>query len=249
MNGDVRVRRLHTVVTCAALAMFAWLTLRHAGESAFLEDQVDQLQNFESLLRLRPEGLWGAIMSGTVPPARALGPLGAIAFGAPLSLGLGIDAVHIETSLLIAIATAVCFVALSRIDVIVAWLWLAVFAATGVVWWNAAMLWSNTLLLPVGLTIATLAASCLRTPNRATFGWLAVVVLYALQLHLVSVVALPIVAIVGAVTYRAARPVTRIHAWAIAVAAVQRNRRGRVRTTGERTGGRPVHGGEPRAGG
>ena len=79
---------------------------------------------------------------------------------------------------------------------------------------------SNTLLLPVGLTIATLAASCLRTPNRATFGWLAVVVLYALQLHLVSVVALPIVAIVGAVTYRAARPVTRIHAWAIAVAAV-----------------------------
>ena len=220
MNGDVRVRRLHTVVTCAALAMFAWLTLRHAGESAFLEDQVDQLQNFESLLRLRPEGLWGAIMSGTVPPARALGPLGAIAFGAPVSLGLGIDAVHIETSLLIAMATAVCFAALSRIDVIVAWLWLAVFAATGVVWWNAAMLWSNALLLPAGLTIATLAVSCLRTPNRATFGWLAVAVLYALQLHLVSVVALPIVAIVGAVTYRAATPVTRIHAWAIAVAAV-----------------------------
>src|SRR4030095_1128881 len=101
--------------------MFAWLTTRHVGEAAFLEDQVDQLQNFESLLTLRPEGLWGAIMSGTVPPARALpalGPLGAIAFGVPVSLGLGVDAVHLETSLLIAMATAVCFVMLSRIDVV-----------------------------------------------------------------------------------------------------------------------------------
>jgi hypothetical protein len=200
--------------------MFAWLTLRHAGESAFLEDQVDQLQNFESLLRLRPEGLWGAIMSGTEPPARALGPLGAIAFGVPVGLGLGIDAVHVETSLLIAIATTLCFLALSRIDVIVGWLWLAVFSATSVVWWNAAMLWSNTLLLPVGLTIATLAVSCLHTPSRAMLGWLTVALLYALQLHLVAVVALPIVAIVGAVTFRAARPAGRMQTWAIASAAV-----------------------------
>jgi hypothetical protein len=29
---------LHTVVTCAALLMFAWLTVRHVGESVFLED-------------------------------------------------------------------------------------------------------------------------------------------------------------------------------------------------------------------
>jgi hypothetical protein len=35
--------------------MFAWLTTRHVGESAFLEDHVDQRQNFESLLTpLRP---------------------------------------------------------------------------------------------------------------------------------------------------------------------------------------------------
>lgn len=220
MSSDVRVRRLHTVMTWAALAMFAWLTLRHVGESAFLEDQVDQLQNFESLLRLRPEGLWGAIMSGTVPPARTLGPLGAIAFGAPVALGLGVDAVHVETSLLIAIATALCFFAFSRIDAIVGWLWLAVFSATSVVWWNAAMLWSNTLLLPLGLSIAALAASSLRDPRRATLGWLGVAVLYALQLHLVAVVALPIVAIVGAVTFRAARPVGRIQAWAGVAAAV-----------------------------
>lgn len=219
-EADVRVRRLHTVVTCAALVMFAWLTTRHVGEAAFLEDQVDQLQNFESLLRLRPEGLWGAIMSGTLPPARALGPLGAIAFGIPVSLGLGVNAVHVETSLLIAVATAVCFVALSRIDVIFAWLWLAVFSTTNVVWWNAAMLWSNTLLLPLGLTIAALAASCLRDPSRATLGWLAVAALYALQLHLVAVVALPIVAMVAVVTFRAARPVRGVHALAIVAAAV-----------------------------
>jgi len=214
------VERWHTVVTCAALAMFAWLAIRHVGESAFLEDQVDQLQNFESLLRLRPEGLWGAIMSGTVPPARALGPLGAIGFGVPVALDLGVDAVHVELSLMIAIATAACFVMLSRLDALVAWLWLAVFSATGVVWWNAAMLWSNTLLLPLGLTIAALVASCLRDPRRATLGWLVVAELYALQLHLVAVVAVPIVALVGAVTFRGARPVHGLHAWAIAAAAV-----------------------------
>ena len=220
MSGEVRVRRLHTVVTCAAFAMFAWLTTRHVGESAFLEDQVDQLQNFESLLRLQPEGLWGAIMSGTVPAARALGPLGAMAFGIPGSLGFGVNAVHVETSLLIVIATAVCFAAFARIDTVVAWLWLLVFSATGVVWWNASMLWSNTLLLPLGLTIAALAASSFRDPNRATLGWLAVAVLYALQLHLVAIVAAPIVAIAGAVTFREATPVRGVHAWAIAGVAV-----------------------------
>jgi len=200
--------------------MFAWLATRHVGEAAFLEDQADQLQNFESLLTLRPEGLWGGIMSGTVPPARALGPLGAIAFGVPVALGFGVNAVHLETSLLIAIATAVCFLILSRIDVVFAWLWLAVFSATSVVWWNAAMLWSNTLLLPLGLTIATLASSCLRDPSRATFWWLVVAVLYALQLHLVAVVAVPIVMIVAAVTFREARPVRGVHAWVIVAAAV-----------------------------
>jgi hypothetical protein len=218
--SDARVRRLHTVVTCAALVLFAWLTTRHVGEAAFLEDQVDQLQNFESLLQLRPEGLWGAIMSGTVPPARALGPLGAIAFGLPVSLGLGVDAVHVETSLLIAIATAACFVAFSRIDALYAWLWLAVFSTTAVLWWNAAMLWSNTLLLPLGLTITALAASCLRDPRRATLGWLVVATLVALQLHLVAIVAVPIVLIVGAVTFRDARPVRGVHALAIVAAAV-----------------------------
>jgi hypothetical protein len=216
----VRVRRLHTVVTCAALLMFAWLTTRHVGEAAFLEDQVDQLQNFESLLRLQPEGLWGAIMSGTVPPARALGPLGAIAFGVPVSLGLGVNAVHLETSLLIALATAACFVAFAQIDRVFAWLWLLAFSATGIVWWNAAMLWSNTLLLPLGLTIAALAAWCLRDPRRATLGWLTVAALFSLQLHLVAVVAMPIVAIVGALTVRDARPVRGVQAWAIAGAAV-----------------------------
>src|SRR5262245_27445239 len=115
--------------------MFAWLTTRHVGEAAFLEDQVDHLENFESFLQLRPEGLWGAIMSGTVPPARALGPLGAIVFGVPVLLGLGINAVHLLTSLLIAAATAVCFIVFARIDNVFAWLWLLVFSLTGVVWW------------------------------------------------------------------------------------------------------------------
>lgn len=200
--------------------MFAWLTTRHVGEAGFLEDQVDQLQNFESLLRLRPEGLWGAIMSGTVPPAHALGPLGAIVFGVPVSLGLGVDAIHLVTSLLIAAATAVCFVMFARIDVVFAWLWLLIFSATALVWWNAAMLWSNTLLLPIGLILAALTASCLQRPDRATLGWLIVAALAGLQLHLVAVVAMPIVAIVAMLTFREARPAGRIAMWTCAVAVV-----------------------------
>ena len=179
------------------------------------------MQNFESLLTLRPEGLWGAIMSGTVPPARALGPLGAIAFGVPVSLGLGVDAVHLETSLLIAIATAVCFLMLSRdrrgLCLAVAGRVLGDRVSCG---GTRRCCWSNTLLLPLGLTIATLASSCLRDPSRATLGWLVVAVLYALQLHLVAVVAVPIVMIVAAVTFREARPVRGVHAWVIVAAAV-----------------------------
>jgi hypothetical protein len=219
--GAARVTRLHTVVTCAALLMFAWLTMRHVGEAPFLEDQVYQLQNFESLLRLRPEGLWGPVLSGTVPPAHALGPLGAVVFGVPVALGLGIDSIHAATSLLIAIATAICVVVLARIDVVFAWLWLLVFAATGVVWWNAGILWGNTLLLPLGLGLASLAASCLRRPDRATLAWLVVTGVFALQLHLVAAVAAPLIVIVAAVTLREApASIGRAQAWMLALAAV-----------------------------
>ena len=56
--------------------------------------------------------------------------------------------------------------------------------------------------------------------SRATLGWLGVAVLYALQMHLVAVVAVPIVMIVAAVTFREARPVRGLHAWVIVAAAV-----------------------------
>jgi hypothetical protein len=212
--------RLHTVVTCAALLMFAWLTVRHVGEAAFLEDQVDQLQNFESLLGAHPEGFWGGTMSGTVPPARALGPLGAVVFGVPVALGLGIDSIHLTTSLLIAIATAIGFVALSRIDLAFAWLWLLVFSATGVVWWNAGMLWTNTLLLPLGLLLTALTAECLRHPRRSMIGWLIVTGLFALQLHLVAVVGVTVIAMVIAVTFRQAQPLPRMQTWVLGIAAL-----------------------------
>jgi hypothetical protein len=213
--------RLNAAVACAALLAFAWLTLRHVGESVFLEDQVDQLQNFESLLRLQPEGLWGAIMSGTVPAARALGPLGAVVFGVPVAMGLGVDAVHATTSLLIAMGTALCFAVLLRIDAAFSWLWLLVFSAAGVVWWNASLLWSNTLLLPAGLVIAALAAACLRRPDRATLGWLAVASLTALQLHLVAIVAVPFVVTIAVVTFREAPSrLARAQAWMLTAAAI-----------------------------
>jgi hypothetical protein len=220
--NDAAVRRLYHFLTCAALLVFAWLAVRHVGESAFLEDQVDQLQNFEALLALQPEGLWGAVMSGTVPPARALGPLGAVVFGAPVALGLGIDSIHLLTSLLIVLGTAVVFIALSRIDTVFAWVWLLFFAASGVVWWNVAMFWTNTLLLPLGLTLMALAVSCLRQPRLATLAWLVVTGLFSLQLHLVAIVAAAVVAIIAAVTVREARAHRpgRVHAAVLVVATI-----------------------------
>src|SRR5215216_6591130 len=121
-------------LACVALLVFAWLTLRHVHESVFLEDQVDQLQTFESLLRLKPYALLGPPMSDTQPTAHALGPIGAIVFGVPVALGLGIDGIHAVTSLLIATATAITFIVLLRIDEPFAWLWFGIFSATGLVW-------------------------------------------------------------------------------------------------------------------
>src|SRR5215216_6184997 len=110
-------------LACVALLVFAWLTLRHVHESVFLEDQVDQLQNFESLLRLQPYALLGPAMSGTQPTANALGQLGAIVLGLPVALGFRIDGSHAVMSLILSAATALAFLVLLRIDPPFAWLW------------------------------------------------------------------------------------------------------------------------------
>jgi hypothetical protein len=193
-----------------ALVVFAWLALRHVHESVFLEDQTDQLQNFEALVRvpaealatgrLEPNALLGPAMSDTRPTARALGPVGAIAFGLPVALGLGIDGIHVVTSLLIACATAITFVVLLRIDQAFAWLWFWIFSATGLVWWNAGLLWVNTLLLPAGLLLMAVAASCLWQPRLLKIAWLILIAAFAVQVHLAAVVATPLVATIALVT-------------------------------------------------
>jgi hypothetical protein len=180
-----------------ALVLFALLTLRHVGESYFLADQVDQLQKSEAALRLEPEGLWGPAMSGT--SARALGPFGALVFGLPVSLGLGIDAIHVLTSLLLAIATGVAFWQLARLNQVFAWSWLIVFTAMRMVWWNAAMLWVNTLLLPLGLLVLALFAAHLRFPSAVKVGGIVLVLLLALQVHLAAFAGLPVALIAAGI--------------------------------------------------
>jgi hypothetical protein len=135
-------------------------------------------------------------MSGTA--ARALGPVGALTFGLPISLGLGIDAIHASTSLLLVVATAIVFWQLARLNIVLAWSWLIVFTAMRMVWWDAAMFWVNTLLLPLGLLILVLFTACLRRPSPAQLAGLAFVLLLALQVHLVALVGLPILLIAGA---------------------------------------------------
>jgi hypothetical protein len=181
--------RISDGLAIAALLVFACLAQRHVGGSFFLADQIDQLQSFEAALRLDPEGLWGPPMSGT--SARALGPFGAFVFGMPVALGLGIDAIHALTSLLLAIAAGAAFFQLSRIDRVLAWVWLLVFTAMRITWWNAGMFWVNTLLLPLGLLLMALAAACLLRPTMAKLLALALFLLLALQVHLTALVAAP----------------------------------------------------------
>src|SRR3954468_10277637 len=186
------------VLAGVAFVLFGQLALRHVGESYFLADQVDQLQKFEALLRLDPEGLWGPAMSGTA--ARALGPFGAVVFGLPVALGFGIDVIHAITSLLLVIAAALAFWQLARMDVPMAWMWLIVFTAMRLVWWNAAMFWVNTTLLPLGLLLLSTFAAMLRRPSLRTLAAMTGVLLLALQEHLVALVGIPVL-LIGMVVF------------------------------------------------
>jgi len=214
--------RVARVLAIVALLVFAWLALRHVHESVFLEDQTDQLQNFESLVGGDPYALLGPTMSDTRPTAHALGPLGAIVFGIPVALGFAIDGIHVVTSMLIAGATAFAFVVLLRIDAPFAWLWFWMFAATGLVWWNVGLLWVNTLLLPAGLLLLGLAASCLSRPRALKIALLMLTALFALQVHLAAIVATPVVVILAVVSAREAlqRPLSRRASAAVAVLSI-----------------------------
>jgi hypothetical protein len=191
-------RSVAPVLAAIAIILFAWLAQRHVGESFFLADQVDQLQKYEAALRLEPEGLWGPAMSGT--SARALGPFGALTFGLPVSLGLGIDAIHALTSLFLAIAAAVALWQLTRLDPVLGWTWFIVFISMRMVWWDAAMFWVNTLLLPLGLIALALCASTLRHPSATKVAAIAFVLLLALHVHLVALVGLPLLLIAAVQT-------------------------------------------------
>jgi hypothetical protein len=186
----IHVSRFAIVLAIIALILFARLTQRHVGESYFLADQVDQLQKYEAALRLEPEGLWGPAMSGTA--ARALGPVGALTFGLPVSLGFGIDAIHGTTSLLLAVATALALWQLARVNFVFAWIWFIAFTAMRMVWWNAAMFWVNTLLLPIGLVVLALFAANLRRPSWTKVATIAFFLLLALHVHLAALVGFPI---------------------------------------------------------
>jgi hypothetical protein len=180
------------LLAAGVFLLFGWLTQRHVGHSYFLADQVDQLQNYEALLRFEPRGLLGGGMSGT--EAHALGPLGALIFGLPVTLGLGVDAIHALTSLLLAVTAAVTFFELAQVNAAFAWTWLLVLTAMPITWWNAGILWSNTLLLPIGLLMLAVTARGLRRPSATAPLLLLLLLTLALQLHLIAVVAIPLLA-------------------------------------------------------
>ena len=202
MNRQLIILGRVVAATLAVLAftLFTWLALRYVGQSYFLADQVDQLQKFEALLRLEPEGLLGGAMSGT--EARALGPFGAIVFGAPVALGFGINAIHGLTSVFLVLAAALVFWELFRLNPAMAWAWLIVFTAMRMVWWNAAMFWVCTLLLPLGLLELALFAAILRNPTSLKLTSMTLVLVLALQVHLVALVGLPVLLLAFVVSSR-----------------------------------------------
>ena len=211
---------LHAAVALGVFVTFAVLTQRHVGGSVFLVDQADQLQFFERMLRFEPEGLWGPIMTSPGPPTRSIGPLGAILFGVPVALGFGVDAVQAVTSVVLVLTTAGAFVALTRIDPRLAWVWLILLLANPIVWWNAGMLWANTLLLPAGNVLLMFMALCLRQPTVARWCGMFLTAIFAAHISLVAITALPPAGVVAARTGLAAwRRRPRLAA-ALALAAI-----------------------------
>jgi hypothetical protein len=210
---------LQAGLIAAVFVVFAGLTLRHLGESVFLVDQADQLQFFERFLRLDPKGLAGPIMSSPDPPTRSLGPLGAWLFGVPVALGLGVDSVHAITSSLLVVTTLIAFLSLAQSDLRLAWLWLLLIVANGIVWWSAGILWANTLMLPAGNLLLASMARCLRAPTMTRWLTMPLVVLFAGHVSLVAVTAVPPAAVVALRTWRAAwrRPPRRAAGIALAV--------------------------------
>jgi hypothetical protein len=190
----------HAAVALGVFIAFGVLSMRHVGGSVFLSDQSDQLQFFERFLRFEPEGLWGPIMSSPDPPTRSLGPLGGILFGLPVALGFGINAVQAVTSALLVVTTAGAFVALARLDLRLAWVWVILLLANTIVWWNVSMLWANTLLMPAGNVLLMFMAWCLRRPSLALWCGMLLTAVLAAHISLVAITALPPIAIVGLCT-------------------------------------------------
>ena len=143
---------------------------------------------------------WGARCRE--PTARALGPFGAIVFGVPVALGFGINAIHGLTSIFLVLAAALAFWQLARLDRTMAWAWLIVFTAMRMVWWNAAMFWVNTLLLPLGLLQLALFTAILRNPTSLKVTSMTLVLALALHVHLVALVGLPFLVLALVVSSR-----------------------------------------------
>ena len=206
---------VQAVAAAATFVIFASLAVRHVGGSVFLVDQADQLQFFERFLRLEPYGLLGPVMTGPDPPTRSAGPLGAWLFGIPVALGAGVDGVHAVTSIVMVLATLAAFVALASVDARLGWSWLLLVLANGIVWWNAGMLWANTLMLPAGCVLLACMAACLARPTFARWWSMWLAVLFAAHISLVAITALLPVAVVALRTGKAAwgrwpRPAVRV---------------------------------------
>jgi hypothetical protein len=183
-----RASRLVVEVLCAAsilgMVALAWVELSRAiGHSYLLADQVDQLQQIGLLVHGDWTGLYGPWWSGTNPIVHALGPLSGLVFGVPARLGLDPDQTHVVFVLLVLASVAAFYAVTSRLDPLLAVLWTSLIVASPSFWWAGSLFWSNTLLVPLGLSFAAGVVRYARHPDADSAVWLVLLVWLGWQIH------------------------------------------------------------------
>jgi hypothetical protein len=171
--------------TCVlGMIALAWRSLSAVvGHTYFLSDQVDQLQQLDLVLRGYSAGLYGPWWSGTAPLVQGLGPLSGLAFGIPARLGLDPDQIHVVFIWSLLGSAAGFYAFTRRLDPWLALLWTSLILASFTFWWAASLLWTNSLLVPLGLLFAAGVVAYARRPDANTAMWLLLLVWLGWHIH------------------------------------------------------------------
>jgi hypothetical protein len=182
------------------------------GSAIFLSDQLDQLVSFEALIEGNVTALYGPIMSGTNPAARALAPVGAVVFGLPTLAGLDPDMLHLLFLIFLTGALGVFCHGMLKVDRAAGIVWTSLVLMAPAFWWASSLLWLSI----VPFWCSLLAVGCCASyvgRRQPHFGpvlvafWLA-----SLSMQLTTVVGWPLI-LVFLVMFARDRPWQGVAGW------------------------------------